>query len=515
MISDFLILFLSVFYWGSPVGLADFWGHIGAVVISLSVLKKVSAYPIFWIIVFVSVLTAQESRFSLEYILFAITFFSVGLNTNWNNNEEKTSLKRKKILLLIFLLIAAFNLFKLDFSERGGSLLWFPVFLVLYYPSLSYSNSLIYLISGIALYLLNKFTTFVAFITSMRSKLVYLLSIFVFILYFIFKQKLNKFIMKSLEPRFYIWKSAWLGFLDKPLFGHGFGTFALDFPLYRTHAKVLGGRVDEQVAHGHSLLTHYGFELGLLGLVLLIVLFYLVYINAKKAILPLLIISLFDSTLVTFNQYLLAGLIIIPFIKDFGKLKFLFYKYKTQYMKTISFIGILILSLYVHVPSLVGHYYYSKSDLDNAIKWDNKNSLYYFTRGANSLNKDTSQSENDFIKAINLSSNVAFFHGFLGASQLANNKYSEAKRSLEKAMKLDGNDGYWCLLYSYANHDNKSLFEEYQKKALTRNPEIKELLSNSSVTSAQYIGGSKNGDSRLSGFYRTGEDIYFPLPVVE
>ncbi len=515
MLWDLILLFAAIFYFCSPIGLSDCFGHLGAIIISLSSLKEISKYILFWILILITLLTAQESRFSLEYILFSITLFFIASNNNWTDQSEKATLKRKVILLWIFILLAAFNLMRIDFSERGSLLLWLPVYLILYYSNLNHSNIFIYIISGVVLYLSNKFTTLLAFIISLRSKIIYLFSIFLLILYFIFKQKLHRFILKSIEPRLYIWKSTWNGFLDKPLYGHGFGTFALDFPLYRTHAKVLGGRIDEQIAHGHSLITHYSFELGLIGIFLIFILLYLVYINKPRALLPLLVISLFDIPLVAFNQFLLGGLILVPFIKNKGSLDFLFYKAKNKYVKHLLFLVALILTLSIFIPSIIGHYYYSTNDLDTAIKWDNKNSLYYFTRGATNLNKNTVQSEQDLTQAIKLTPHVAFFHGFLGAAQLANNKYKEAKDSLEIAMRLDGGDGYWCLLYAYANYKNKKIFNEYKKKALNRSPEIKNLLSNPNITSAQYIGNSTNGDSRLSGFYRTGEDIYFPLPIIK
>ena len=87
------------------------------------------------------------------------------------------------------------------------------------------------------------------------------------------------------------------------------------------------------------------------------------------------------------------------------------------------------------------------------------------------------------------------------------------KNSLEKAIQLDGNNGYWCFLYALANQNDKKIFNKYLKKALKRNPEIKNIISNPHVTSTQYIGNSELGDPRLIGFYRTGPKLYFPLPV--
>lgn len=510
---EFFVLFFAVYFWGSPIGLSSFFGHCGAVIISLSSLRNISKNYLFWIIILLTILSAQEIRFSLEYILLATTFFYIGKDKLWDDNEKEN--KRRKILFWIFLFLVITNKLRYDFSERGSLLLWLPVFLVLYYKPLGIKNFLIYLASGLALFFSNKLTTFASFIISTRSKLIYLFSFFMVGGYFFYKESISNFLIKSFEPRLHIAKSVWEAFLQKPFFGHGFGTFALDFPLYRTHAKVLGGRISEQVVHGHSLFNHFAFELGLFGLFLVFILFYLLYINVPRVVLPLVIICFCDSPLVTFNQYLLFGLLIIPFIKNYGVLKLLFCGISNNLLRKISFFFVIIFSLCIFIPSLLGHYYYDSKDINKAIKWDRYNSLYYFTRGADNLNQNPLQSEKDFTRAIELSPSVSYFYGFLGASQLANNKLFEAKKSLEKAMKLDGRDGYWCLLYSYVNYEDKKIFEKYQKKAFKKNPEIKEYLSASNINTPRFIGYTRRGDVRLAGFYRTGEKIYFPLPVIE
>ena len=73
----------------------------------------------------------------------------------------------------------------------------------------------------------------------------------------------------------------------------------------------------------------------------------------------------------------------------------------------------------------MGHFYSSKEQLDKAIYWDHNNPLYYFTRGALTLNTNTISSENDFLKAVELSPGVPYFQGFLGAAQLSNKKINE------------------------------------------------------------------------------------------
>ena len=513
---EVLILGLTLYFWGSPAGIASFLGHLGTVIISISAIKNISKSYFFWLIIIITFLTSQEKRLSLEYILLATTFFAIGANPEWLRDKDHKNhfQKRKKVLFIVFLFLIMTNLLHIEMSERGSLLLWLPIFLVFYFEKLELKNSLLYFIYGVCLFLSNKLTTLLAFIFSLRSKAAYLLSIFVFVAYFIYKQNTIKFFTKSFEPRLYVWKSAWNGFLHKPVFGYGFGTFALDFPPYRAHSKVLGGRISEIVAHGHSLFFHYAFELGIIGLILVLVIFYLIWINKKEGIFPLLIISLCDAPLVTFNQYALAGLIIIPVIKNFGLLKNLFIEFNNRTIKNISFIFAIFLSLYIYIPSLMGHFYYSKGNLDKAICWDKSNSLYYFTRGALTLNTNTTSSENDFLKAVELSPGVPYFHGFLGATQLVNKNLKNSKDSLERAINLDGNNGYWCFLYAFANYNDKEIFNKYLKKALQQNPEIKKIISNPHVTSSQYIGNSNLGDPRLIGFYRTGPKLYFPLPVI-
>ncbi len=407
-------------------------------------------------------------------------------------------------------MLAYFNLEKIGFSERGSLLLWLPAFLVLYYPKLDKSNYLTYAISALVLFFSNKRTTFLAFFTTLRSKVFYLIGLLGLALSFVFKQKLKAFWLKSMLPRLFIWKSSFFAFFNKILFGHGLGTFALDFPIYRAHASVLGGRVDEQVVHGHSNFAHFGFELGLLGLFILAVFFYLIYLNAPRALLPVFVISIFDSSLFTVNQFLLASLIFAPFIKDLGVFEKLFRTFSSKLKSLMMLLGFVLVAL-VMAPSLIGHHFYIKKQYSKAIQWDKDNGLYYFMRGNKFLNKDPKKSEVDFKKATELCPSVSYFYGFLAASQLANGKRTEAELSIDKAIQYDGNDGYWYLIKAFVNYEDKDKFKELKKKALKRNPEIKVILKHPELSSAQLIGGRKRGDIRVSSFYRRGEKVFYPI----
>lgn len=510
---EFLIILASVLYWGSPVGISSILGHCGTVLISISRLKTVSKNLTFWFLIFVAIFFSSESRLSLEYTLYAAGFFYFGIHKNQLASQNIEA--RRTILFLIFLLIIILDRFNLCLSEKGSLVLWIPIYLSLYFNRLNKKNWTAYLLFGVFIFSLNKLSALIAFVTVLRSKVFYFLSILILPIYFYFKQNIFDFLLKSLNPRVYIFISAMKGFLDKPILGHGFGTFSLDFPPYRIHGQVLGGRTSEYIIHGHNLFSHYSFELGIIGVSFIFLFFYLVYINKPNALIPLTITSLFDSPLVNFNQYLLAGLLFIPFIKHHGFLSKIKLTFTNRLINNSLFASAIIISIFSFVPSLVGHYFYSCENLDNAIKWDKNNPLYYFTRGAKILNKNTIQSEIDLKIATELAPSIPYFYGFLGAAQLSNNKIKEAKISLEKAMKLDGKDGYWCLLYAYTNYNNKNIFQEYMNKALKKDPEIKTLLNEPIKTSSRYIGYSKDGDIRLAGFYRTGERIYFPLPVIE
>lgn len=511
MLFETLYLFLVTYFIFSPIGLTGFIGHLSAVIILFFNLSQISKNILFFLLLTLSCFFASQSRLSIEYLLFASTCICIGMNKNWIELEEP---RRRKILFILFLLLVLIDKLNLGLYEKGSLLLWLPVFISAYYEKINKKNYPVYLLFGVALFFLNKLSVLIAFILTLRSKILYFLSVFVFMGYFSFKHDFMNFILKSFEPRIYIWKSALNGFLSKPFFGFGFGTFPLDFPEFRFHAKVLGGKINEQVVHGHSLFFHYAFELGVTGLILLIILFYLVYKNIPEALLPLFAVSVFDSTLSSFNQIILASLILSPKITNYGifKIKFLS---NNKFILRITFVLALFLSSYINLKSLLGHYFYEKWDLDNAIKWDNSNSLYYFSRGAENLHLNSLKSEQDFKMAISLNKSIPYFYGFLGASQLANKKINDAKTSLEKAMSLDGKDGYWCLLYAYANHDNKKIFDEYISKAERKNPEIKDLLEHPDVSATKYIGKSKSGDIRIAGFYRGGKNIYYPLPVLD
>ncbi len=501
--------FLISYIFSSSIGISTIGGHLGLIALSLFSLKHLYKYYLFWFLLLTTLVLSSEARFSVEYFLYASSLFAFAKSKFWLENKNK-----KHILLALFILLIVANHLKITLYERGSLLLWLPVYISLYYSSIRKDNFMVYVFSTLALALSNKLTSLIALFTTVRSKLLYFTGLITLGLVFLFRQNIFHFIEVSILPRLYIWDSSFVGFLNKPLWGHGFGTFALDFSVYRAHAPVLGARIDEQIIHGHSTLFNSIFELGILGLFLILALLYLVAKNSPRALAPLIVILLLDSSLAKFNQFFLAGLIIIPFIKDFGQLDYLKARLPSK-SHLSSKITAYALSLVVFIPSLLGHYYYDMRNYDKAIKWDPLNSLYHFTRGATGISTDLKAAEKDIENAISLSPSVSYFYGFLASTQLGLNKINEANETINKAIKFDGDDGYWQLIKALANHKDKELFKKHYQKAVKRNPEIETLINQEGYSSAQYIGSTKSSDVRLSSFYRQGPNLYFPLPIID
>lgn len=498
--------------------MAIWWVHLLAAIFALLNLDKLSRYYLFWVYLLIELLLASEPRFSSEYFLLALGFMAWSLSSWWQNLDRE---RRRNFLLITFLLLFIIDKLHYNFYERGSLLLWLPVFLSLYFvPSRensilsrqNFKTNLIYSISGIALLFGNKKTTILAFLASLasylKSKYTYIAGLVVVGISFFFLERIQHFIHKSLIARLFIWCSTLQGWLAKPFLGHGFGTFAIDFPPYRSHAGVFGAQPHQQIGHGHGLFTHILFEQGLLGLIIIVAIFYLVYKNSREAFLPLLIISLFDAPLVCFNQYLLAALVLSPFLH--AKLA----EIQPHWIKASKYLAYII-ALVIFIPSLVGHYYYDQGSINDAIKWDAKNSLYHFMKGADLINSNTVESEKSLEKAIKLSPNVSYFYGFLAASKLANLKFKEAQSAIAKALDMDGDDQYWYVLsaFSYYNDDQET-YKKHYAKALELNPNLDKLLRDPRYTATEFI-GSKKSDARIVAFYRKGHRVFLPMPYIE
>ncbi len=504
-----LITFLALFFLGTAQGLSIWWAHGLASLLALRGLRQISHYYIFWFLLLICVFFASEPRFSLEYFLLKIGF--LGLAISISQRQECS-----KKFYWMFLVLGLIEALGLCFGERGGLLMWLPVFLSLYFsdPLNSFFNARLVYFSSLALLLAQpKASSLVSLasviFTKIKSRVIFwTLLILCPLIYFSFFESYKHFLSKSLGSRIYIGASCLKGFIHSVIWGHGFGTFAIDIPVFRIIRDLWGSRATQQLAHGHSLFGHYGFELGLIGLGILAWIFILVYRHARPAFLPLLIISCFDCPLVYPQQFLLAGLIFYPALKNLFKLGEIPYKKITKILITI-------IAGVVFGISVIGHYYYDKANYERAIFWDRYNSLYHFMQGSYYLNKNTFLSEKYFTEAVRLSPNVGYFYGYLSASLLANNKIPPAEAAIKKALKSSGENAYWHVIMAFINlAQNKSdIYEKHMSKATALNPYIPILLENPQYGSPDVI-GSDAGDIRITSFYRRGEKIFLPLPYV-
>ncbi|MFM7458117.1 MAG: O-antigen ligase family protein [bacterium] len=525
-------IFLLIFIISSPIGMSIWFIHALISIFTLTQVSKLSQYYLIWFLLLITYFFAANSRLSLEYLLISSACLIFGASKFWLDLDTR---KRFRILLVVFIVLGICDFFKFSLSELGSLLMWVPVFLVIYLrdddsliPKLKRKflgvrlGTFVYLSFLVMLFFLNKKITFLAQVLSfrvyLRSRLIYISAFILVGLSFIFKEKLIHFIEKSIQPRLLIWQGAFEGFLQKPLFGHGFGTFVLDFPVHRHLEQVLGAHGNEQVNHGHNLFIHYAFELGLVGLILVIALFYLVAVKAPQALPCLALIGVADSNLQSFNQFLLMGLIIMPlcYLPKADDLFFenIFKKLPSSLRRPAQ-ISFLALSLMILVPSIIGHYYYDQGDLNRAINTDAKHPLYFLMRGVKTIESDLSNSEKDLLKAVELAPAVPYIRGALAAAQLSNMHLREARESVDFALKHTGNDAYWFLISSliYQNQDSQQAKAHYLK-ALEIDPHLETFLSDPSLPSYKVIGG-KEGDSRIKAFYRSGGKLYLPLPYVE
>ncbi len=560
-----VLVIASLYFCTAQAGLVTVFGHLGIALLSAYGLIYSSRYYLFWFLLAL-VLFASEPRFSFEYFLWAAGLVGVSISPLWLGMSQR---KREIILLFVFLLFALADYSKITFSERGSMLIWLPVWLA---TISSLNSTWLEPFAAIAMLFSNKKAALLAYMVYLGEKIKLstkaLLSILVvpvgFLIALIYwlshhPKFWSNFLNKSIMPRLHIWQSVFNGFLDKPIFGHGFGTFAIDFPIYRPHANVLGARAAEHVAHGHSLPLHLMFELGLVGLALYLLLVVLIYRYARKALLPFLVISICDATMVSFNQYFLAALILVPAVIASLKVK----RYPEQFanahyrlregppslangivspsahnddshfwlamtlpqklIKPACYLA-CILTLIFGSLSVTAHYYYDRGNFSQAIALDPYHSLYHFMRGASNLHMLAANSEADLERAVELSSHVSYFYGFLAAAHLANTqdlskdsqdpRIKSASEAINKAIQYDGSDAYWHTLSSFIHYQNPELSKSEMELALKRNPEIETLLKDPSITASEYI-GSRKSDVRISGFYRRGPKVYLPLPYIE
>lgn len=503
-------IFSIIYLFASAQGLAFWWGHLVLAIFCLVNLHRISKFYIFWIYLLIIVLSSSDQRFSLEYFFITTGLLGFSLSPWWQNKETDD---RRNLLILFFAILYIIDLKRLALYERGSLLLWFPIFLAIYYNQKNLSSYLSRAIAGLALVFSNKKTVLLGYLATLVKffKIQYLIltSIMLVGLSFLLVEKISRFLEISIYPRLFIWNSCIQGWLAKPIFGHGFGTFAINFPPFRAHSDVHGALLHQQISHGHNLLTHFLFEQGLIGLISCILIFYLVYKHARDAFLPLMVIALFDAPLFSFNQYFLASLILFPYIKFE-----LLHKSIQGPLLKFSRALVYIVAIVLFTTSIIGHYYYDKQNYDQAIKWDPYHSLYHFTRGAVTLNTNIKQSLVDLKRAVELNPNVAFYYGFLAGAELGNNQNDAANNAIDRAIELDGEETYWSIIKAFANYSDHKVFDHYFSKAIKAKPELVEIIQRANISSDAAITG-QGGDARVPAFYRRGPDIPLPLPYFE
>lgn len=404
-------------------------------------------------------------------------------------------------------------------------LLWLPIFLAIFFQKKDKSgffeksnliNSITQILGLVALKFINKKTALIAGYTTLinyvgKKWLWYLFPLGITASLFI-QDSLKHFIDKSLIARLYIWQSSFNGFIHSPVWGHGFGTYALDNPLYKITADNYGARAHQQIIHGHSTLMHLLFEQGLIGLTLLSALAYAVYQKDKKLLIPFSIIMLLDSSLFCFSQYLLASLILFPYISNDSS-KFLRFVSATIPEKLSNAAGTLALIItgLMFTMSCTGHYFYITEKFNTAIKIDRYNALYYFMRGAKNYSNDTIQAEEDFAQAVKLAPGVGYFYGFLASAKLSNFKFPEADKYSREAMRLSGKEGSWYFINALANYGNRDYYQRQIQEAYRADPPLREIMEGRLPRSLKCIGKARR-DPRIQAFYRRGKKVFLPIP---
>ncbi len=511
-------------FFASPVAFSFWWAHLITAIFALAYIRKLSSYYLFWFL-FVSILLfSSELRLSLEYFLVFSGLFSYGLSDSW---QKSSYAKKLYTLLFSFILFLVIHLSKIDFYERGTMLAWLPIFLAYFFPLSIFKlenwktkNSLTkFIVYGASLFVSlfsNKRSIIFAYLSTLKSlfskSVLIVFSLIVIVGSFFLKDNVVRFYQKSIEPRAYIWLASFQGFADKPVFGHGFGTFTIDFPPYRIHNnKVHGAKKIEYIVHGHSQFLHTLFESGLIGFSLLLFFFYFVLRTKSDAFLPFLFTFLFNVALHSFNHILLFTLLVNSQNYDHG-FSLLKKIPSVKLSKALAWF-LQLTCLMIFSMSVLGHYFFDHKQYSKAIKVDSLHPLYYFSRGAKKINQDIELAKSDLKKAVELSGGVAYMHGFYAATLLATDDLENAKLHIDKSLKQMGSDPYLLVLSSFIHYDNKDLSERHLNQALEEDPDIALYLKDPSYTADEFI-GAKDGNPRIMSFYRRGEKIYLPLPYI-
>jgi hypothetical protein len=522
----YLLLITLVIFLSSPISFGYWWAHALVSVFCLFNIHKLSKYWLFWIAFIIIALFSTEPRFSLEYYLIASSLFAVSLGSQWN----KIPITKKEIYFVaLFAVIFLLDFFKIRLYEKGSLLMLFPFVLGYLIPltKLNIKNPkankqkiLLYIFSSIAIILSNKRASLLAFITGLykafNKKHLIIITLALISGSFLIKDNPTRYFQKSIEPRLLIWQASFKGFLDKPLFGHGFGTYAINFPQYRILSDKHGGQSSQIINHGHSQVFHTLFENGLFGILLLALVMNFIYKQSKIGFYSFLVLILIDVPLKSFNQFLIFGLILNSF-KIFIQARYetlILKEFKNKNLLKLSQIIVVILSAIIFYISSLGHFYYDHKDLDKAIKTDYLNSLYYFERGALNIHQDIEASKKDLEKANFLNPNLGYIQAFYAASLLGTGDLEQAQEQINSAIKQLGDNAYLYVISAFSNYDNKEVFDKHFEKAIAMKPEINLLLKQHDISSDEFI-SSKRSNLRVMNYYRRGSRLYLPLPYLE
>jgi O-antigen ligase len=310
----------AIIFLASPVLFSYWWAQTLVYIFCLFNIHRLAKFWLFWLLLINIALFSTEPKFSLEYYLIASALFAVSLSPQWAHIKTE---KKEVYFIALFAVIFVLDFFKIKLFEEGGLLLLYP-FMLSYLipltklniqnPKANKAKLLVYLFSSAAMILSNKKASLLAFITSLyksfNKKLFISIALILVAGSFLIQNKPIEHFQKSIETKLLIWQSSAKGFLEKPLFGHGFGTFALNFPLNKIDPDKHSSKTSRIINHGHSQVFHSLFENGLLGIFLLVFLARLIYKQNKIAFYSFLVLVLISVPLKSFSQFLVFGLIL-------------------------------------------------------------------------------------------------------------------------------------------------------------------------------------------------------------
>jgi O-antigen ligase len=500
------------------------WAHAITCLLASIFLKRISHYSITWILIANVVIFSNQSRFSLEFLLLAL-----GLSA-WAFSDSYQKFSKKQRSLIVLSLIAVNVLFTLigkNLNDPYSLLSWLPILVSFYFPlKESFYEKKNFIANAISIFLvsfsskksviLSFLGQYISRLRSIKSFLVLaLISVAIFFTSFLFQDKLNKFYVKSVQPRLVIWQSASIGFLQKPIGGNGFGIFPMEINQYRKIVQKIGGKLEKHVSHGHNNFLHIAFEQGIIGLSIFALFLFFLFKSYNSCFWAFLTLSLLDANLAYTNQFLIFALIFAP---DLRKFQFAFFDNKylvlPQRYHKISHQLLVIITLISFGFSVIGHYYYDHKKYEMALKFDSDNSLYHFFLGVKNYKQSKfKRAKIHFEKSVELSKNHGFQQGFLAVTNYMLGDKKGCQDSIIDAMKLAGDIAHW----KYIGHIIfKEIDLEYATKlrneAIVLDPIYVYFEKNIRPPEYKSIGGHRNSEFWINSYQRRGDKVYLPSP---